>query len=200
MRGLFLISMLVFSQPPFFSHSPFSGNPDFINPTGTYILPGIVKNNHVTTHSGELRVRLIDPNTAAICFYINKGFPGYESGAFLDTLTYEDNRIYYTPPGDTSCSLLFSFLPRTVEMVQIVSDLYCTCGFRPGVLVPATFEKSSNEIPIIQDLSGHGTPPTATLHFKMNFPSPKNGYFVGNSQYGTDRISSIRGKGSLFDL
>jgi hypothetical protein len=156
MRSLFILSIL------FLGHTPLSGSLGFIDPTGTYILTGIVKNNHVTSHSGELRVRLVDRHTAAVCFYINKGYPDYESGAFLDTLAYEDNRLCYTPASDTSCSLLFNFQPRTVEMVQIVSDLHCTCGFRQGVLIPATFDKSSNAIPVIQDLSAHGSASTYT--------------------------------------
>jgi hypothetical protein len=156
MRSLFILSFI------FLGYMPLSGSLDFIDPTGTYILTGIVKNNRVTSHSGELRVRLVDRHTAAICFYINKGYPDYESGAFLDTLAYEDNRLYYTPPSDTSCSLLFNFQPTAVEMEKIVSDLHCTCGFRPGVLVPATFDKSSNAIPVIQDLSAHGSSPAHT--------------------------------------
>ncbi len=38
----------------------------FLNPTGTYILKGKVKNNRVTGHSGELRVRLLDDHKIAL--------------------------------------------------------------------------------------------------------------------------------------
>jgi hypothetical protein len=155
MKSLFILSiaLLTRSSPP--------GTPDFIDPTGTYTLTGTVKNNRVTSHSGELRVRLIDRHKAAVCFYINKGYPGYESAAFLDTLQYEDNRLTYTPAQDTTCSVLFDFLPRAVEVIRLVSDPRCGCGFAPGVFIPATFDKSSNAIPVIQDLSAHGSPPQA---------------------------------------
>ena len=155
MKSLFILSLVLLTRP-----LP-PGNMDFIDPTGTYTLTGIVKNNRVTSHSGELRVRLLDRHKAAICFYINKGYPGYESGAFLDTLQYEDNRLTYTPAQDTTCSVVFDFLPRAVEVIRIVSDPLCGCGFGPGVFAPATFGKSSNAIPVIQDLSAHGSPPFA---------------------------------------
>jgi hypothetical protein len=135
-------------------------NPEFIDPTGTYILTGTVRNNQVTSHSGELRVRLLNRHSAAVCFYINKGYPGYESGSFVDTLSYEDNRLVWTPVTDTTCSVLFDFLPAAVEIMRVVSDLTCGCGFGPDVFTPATFYRSSRDIPIIQDLSGHGSRPS----------------------------------------
>ena len=52
------------------------GSPDFINPTGIYLLKGEVKNNKIIGHSGELRVRLLDSITVAICLYLSKGYPG----------------------------------------------------------------------------------------------------------------------------
>jgi hypothetical protein len=44
-----------------------------------------------------------------------------------------------------------------VEVLEIYSDPHSGCGFGRDVLVPAVFRKSSNEIPIIQDLSARGT-------------------------------------------
>ena|ERR1700733_13844572 len=134
-------------------------NPDFVDPTGTYILTGNVRNNRVTGHSGELRVRLLNQHSAAVCFYINKGYPDYESGAFVDTLSYEENRFMWTSAADTTCSLLFDFQPAAVEIIRIVSDPNCTCGFAPDVLIPATFYRSSRDVPVIQDLSAHGSKP-----------------------------------------
>jgi hypothetical protein len=54
----------------------FSGSPDFVNPTGTYILKGEVKNSKIIGHYGELRVCLLDSSTIALCFFVNKGYPG----------------------------------------------------------------------------------------------------------------------------
>jgi hypothetical protein len=133
------------------------GSPDFINPTGIYLLKGEVKNNKIIGHSGELRVRLLDSITVAICLYLSKGYPGYESGAFTDTLHYGDNTVVYTPAGDSSCSIYFAFDVRTVEMFESLTDPHSGCGFLPGVLVPSIFEKTSSDIPVIQDFSPRGS-------------------------------------------
>jgi hypothetical protein len=126
---------------------------DFIDPTGTYLLKGEVKNGQIIGHSGELRVRLLNVHTVAMCLYLDKGYPGHESGSLLDTLLYEDNRFIYIPTNDSSCAVYFAFDVKTVEISQSMTDLRAGCGFRPGVLVPSRFEKVSSEIPIIQDLS-----------------------------------------------
>ena len=153
MKCLFILPLLLTAR---LSLTGDLRDPDFVDPTGTYLLTGIVKKNHITGHSGELRVRLLDRHSAALCFYINKGYPGYESGAFMDTVAYEDNTLCYFPTQDSSCYLFFSFDPKSVEMIQMYNNPRSGCGFGPGVIVPAVFEKSSRELPVIQDLSAHG--------------------------------------------
>ena len=128
----------------------------FLNPTGTYRLKGAVKNNKITSHSGELRVRLLDEHTVALCFYINAGYPSYSSGSLIDTLSYEDNAIIYQPSKDTSCSVYFYFDPQKVKLMQVMSDPHSGCGFDPGVFVPVVFPKISSDIPVIQNLGGRG--------------------------------------------
>jgi hypothetical protein len=147
MKSLFLLSFLLLSRV-----LPISGQ-SFIDPTGTYLLKGEVKNGRIVGHSGELRVRLLNAGLVAMCLYVNKGYPGYESGALLDTLRYDENRFIYTPAGDSSCSVYFAFDQRTVEIFQSLTDPHAGCGFGPGVLIAAVFEKTSADIPIIQDLS-----------------------------------------------
>jgi hypothetical protein len=129
-------------------------NQTFINPTGTYILKGEVKDNKVISHSGEIRVKLLRPEQLALCFYIDKGYPGYESGSFWDTLDYEDNQAVFRAT-DTGCILRFNFKRNGVELVHIFSQAGSDCGFSPGVLTGAFFTKASSGIPVIQDLSGH---------------------------------------------
>ena len=129
---------------------------DFIDPTGTYILKGEVHNNHITGHYGELRVSLINETTAAFCFYINKGFPDYASGAFMDTLSYENNMFKYHSRRDTGCSVVMMFKVQTAELMELYTDPHSQCGFAPGVMAPVTLWKISGEKPIIQDLSGRG--------------------------------------------
>jgi hypothetical protein len=131
--------------------------PDFINPTGTYILKGEVKNSKIIGPYGELRVRLLDTGTIALCFSVNKGYPNYESGSLVDTLRYEDNRSIYRPANDSSCTIYFTFELRAAEVSDVVTDPHSGCGFRPGVMAPAVLEKTSSEIPVIQDLSLHGS-------------------------------------------
>ena len=150
MKSLFLLSFLLLSGA-----LSMSGQ-NFVDPTGTYLLKGEVKNGMIVGHSGELRVRLLDAGRVAMCLYVNKGYPGYESGSLMDTLSYADNRFVYTPETDSSCSIYFAFDPRTVEVYQLLSDPHAGCGFGPGVLIAAVFDKTSAEIPIIQDLSKRG--------------------------------------------
>ena len=146
-----------FLLPLFLLNTTLPGySPDFIDPTGTYILKGDVKKNRIVGHYGELRVRLLDPETAAFCFYINDGYPNYAFIALMDTLKYEDNRLFYKSKRDTSCSLVLSFNAHDVELMEIYSDPQTGCGYGPGVLIPAIFDKESSEIPIIQDLSRQG--------------------------------------------
>lgn len=128
----------------------------FLNPTGTYRLKGVVKNNKVTGHSGELRVRLLDEHTVALCFYINAGYPAYQSGSMIDTLSYQDNVVIYQPSKDTTCAVHFYFAPQKVELLQVMSDPHSGCGFDPGVFVPVAFPKISSDIPVIQSLAGRG--------------------------------------------
>ena len=128
----------------------------FINPTGTYILKGDVKKNNITGHFGELRVRLLDSQTVAFCFYLSSGFPDYAAAAMLDTLRYEDNSIHCRPGRDSTCSLILYFSARSVELMKVFTDPATGCGFAPGVIVPATLQKTSSEIPVIQDLSTRG--------------------------------------------
>jgi hypothetical protein len=137
----------------FFLFAPPDKAPTFIDPTGTYILKGDVKKNNITGHFGELRVRLLDSQTVAFCFYLSSGYPDYKAAAILDTLQYADNSIHYQPKADSTCFFVLTFSARSVELMTVFSDPGSGCGFAPGAIVPATLQKSSSEIPVIQDLS-----------------------------------------------
>lgn len=145
MKSLFLLLLL---------NAPLPGTPpSFLDPTGTYILKGEIKKNRIVGHYGELRVRLLTPETAAFCFYLNAGYPNYGSVALMDTLKYEDNRLLYKSKKDSTCSVVLLFNMHGVELMEIYSDPHTGCGFGPGVMVPAVFDKTSSEVPVIQDLS-----------------------------------------------
>jgi hypothetical protein len=130
----------------------------FIDPTGTYVLRGDVKKNNITGHYGEIRVRLLNKKTAAFCFYISNGYPNFLSGAFLDTVGYEDNRFLFQPAKDSGCALILTFSLQDVDIMEVLYDPRSGCGLAPGVMEAATFRKVSSEVPVIQDLSKRGQP------------------------------------------
>jgi len=66
MKNIIFLSLFLLSG------RPRGDSPDFINPTGTYILKGEVKNARIIGHYGEIRVQLLDSGTIALCFYVNK--------------------------------------------------------------------------------------------------------------------------------
>ena len=149
MKIFFFLSLLL---PGLF---PSDNNQTIINPTGTYILKGEVKGNKVISHSGEIRVKLLQPEMLTLCFYIAKGYPGYESGSLMDTLRYTDNSAVYVSK-DSTCTLRFYFRQNGVELIHIFSMPARDC-FSPGVLTGAFFRKASSGVPVIQDLSGMRT-------------------------------------------
>src|ERR1700743_1347775 len=100
MKSLFFLSLLLIGS--IFS---FRSKQIFLDPTGTYMLKGAVRNNQIVGYSGEIRAKLLQPDRIALCLYVNKGYPGYESGALLDTISYDDNRATYLPLKDSSCFL-----------------------------------------------------------------------------------------------
>jgi hypothetical protein len=132
-------------------------DPEFINPTGTYLEKGEVKNSKIIGHYGELRVRLLDTNTVALSYYANKGYPNYEFGSFIDTLHYADNRAIYKPVNDSACAIYFAFESRSVEVIKVLTDPRSGCGFGPGVMIPVMLQKTSSDVPVIQDMSLHGS-------------------------------------------
>jgi hypothetical protein len=157
MSRLFIISVLFLCQGLFSSGVlPHATAPDFIDPTGTYTLTGKVKKNRVMGHSGELRVSLLDSSRVAISFYINKGYPDYASGAMTDTLKYNEDMARYTPSCDSTCTIIFWFSSRTAEIRGLYTNPHSSCGFASGVMTAAIFEKTSEEKPVIQDLSARG--------------------------------------------
>lgn len=130
---------------------------EFIDPTGTYILKGDVQKNKIVGHSGEIRVKLVSRDHIAISFYISKGYPKYESVAFVDTLVYDENVARYIPAGHEGCSLIFCFSYHDAELEQTYTNPEVGCGFGDGVIISTSFAKKSAEQPVIQDLSYHGT-------------------------------------------
>jgi len=148
MKSLFLLFTITCS-------SLLNTDDGFIDPTGTYILKGEVQKNKIISHSGEIRVKLLDNGKVAISFYINKGYPGYESVSFVDTLPYADNLAKYNPAAYADCTIIFAFSNKDAEIQQVYTDPQSGC-FGKDILISTFFKKSSSDKPVIQDLSAHG--------------------------------------------
>jgi hypothetical protein len=99
---------------------------------------------------------LLDSSRVAISFYINKGYPNYEAGSMIDTLIYNEDIARYTPSCDSTCTIIFWFSDKTMELRGLYSNPHSSCGFATGVMTAAIFAKTSREKPVIQDLSAHG--------------------------------------------
>jgi len=157
MRRLFIIPILFLCQGLLcgVTAQDFIGS-SFVDPTGTYTLTGTVRKNRVMGHSGEVRVVLLDSSRVAISFYINKGYPNYEAGSMIDTLKYNEDIARYTPSCDSTCTIIFWFTDKTMELRGLYSNPHSGCGFATGVMTAAIFIKTSRDKPVIQDLSAHG--------------------------------------------
>jgi hypothetical protein len=159
MKNILFLSLFLVGQSQFAGSGggSLTKSPDFIDPTGTYLEKGEVKNSKIVGHYGELRVRLLDSSTIALSFYVNKGYPNYEFGSLMDTLSYDGSRASYKPTNDSACAIYFAFELRSVEVFQVLTNPRSGCGFRPGVMIPAVLVKTSSDVPVIQDLSVHGS-------------------------------------------
>lgn len=122
----------------------------FIDPTGTYLLKGLLHKGKISGHFGEIRARLIDSAHVLLSFDINQGFPENANGFFSDTLPYNGIESTFIPPADTLCTIVFVFSPQAVETKQWLRDPHCSCGFEKGLMVSARFSRYSAEAPYIR--------------------------------------------------
>jgi hypothetical protein len=131
------------------------GQNNYVNPTGSYTLKGKKLKNGERANHGEVHVKLIDNNRLAISFYYNKGYPSYNSGSFVDTLDYVDNKAVYTydepeiPISD--CRLTFTFHKQKVTINHEAEDYNYSCGFGMGVVASGIMLKTSAKVPEIKD-------------------------------------------------
>jgi hypothetical protein len=131
------------------------GQTNYVNPTGSYILKGKKLKNGERANHGEVQVKLIDKNRLAISFYYNKGYPSYNSGSFVDTLEYVDNKAVYTYDEPerliSDCKLTFTFDKKKVTINHQAEDYNYSCGFGMGVVASGIMPKISARIPEIKD-------------------------------------------------
>ncbi|MFN5649132.1 MAG: hypothetical protein ACK458_16580 [Sphingobacteriales bacterium] len=126
-----------------------------LDPTGTYKLGKSAedKNGDVYGYYGELRVKKVDSSKILMCFYICKGAPSYNSGSFVDTLSYNNMTASYRYADDSTCTVTFQFEKKGVDVSSVQDDLNFGCGFGHGVLASGYFKKISHKEPDIVDLT-----------------------------------------------
>ena len=128
-----------------------------IYPCGTYklISKTTYKNGNKIGKHGTIRVKPISSDKIIMSFYVNLGFPTYNSGSFIDTLTIESNNATYKiPEYDSSCQIKFKFSISTISISETTEDYYMGCGFGNAVRTDGLqFKKTSSKIPKIKDFT-----------------------------------------------
>ncbi|WP_057936129.1 hypothetical protein [Algoriphagus resistens] len=143
--GGILIVLLLFS-----GCNAFKGN---LDPTGTYSfgLRPMGEEDSGIGYNGLIQVIGIGNNKIAMTFEVNKGAPSYNSGSFVDTLAYADNRSIFTIPAiDPSCRITFEFDRKGVEVNEEADNLNSACGFGNAVVAKGYFKKVSKKKPVLK--------------------------------------------------
>lgn len=123
------------------------------DPTGTYSfgtrLVGEIDSG--IGYTGMIQVIKIDDNEIAMTFEVNKGAPSYNSGSFVDTLAYVDNKSIFTIPAfDPSCRITFEFDKKGVDVNEEADNFNSACGFGNAVVAKGYFKKISKEKPVLK--------------------------------------------------
>lgn len=151
----FLITVVVFSC--LFIQSVKGQSINFVNPTGTYNYDGKTykKNGDTYGYFGTVKVFKLDSTKILMNFYVCKGAPSYNSGSFIDTLEYSNNKAIYR--GDTSmvqttCKLTFLFTSKGL-MVELFSDYpNMACGFGQAVDAQGFYKRVKGKIPTKEEI------------------------------------------------
>jgi hypothetical protein len=123
-----------------------------INPIGTYKLESKTreKNGEIYGYFGEIRVAKLNAEKIIMSFEVCKGAPSYNSGSFIDTLNYKNNKaIYADPENDQSCEITFEFTEKGIFVIEKTDDLNSGCGFGHAVVADGFYKKISRKIPKI---------------------------------------------------
>jgi hypothetical protein len=130
----------------------FTAQTTLLDPTGTYHLVSRTKkkNGEVYGYTGQIQVKKISAERIVMTFEVNKGAPGYNSGSFVDTLLYKNNRAIYTDPeSDTTCKITFEFEKKGVSVKEETADYYWGCGFGHAVVATGYYRQISNKTPVL---------------------------------------------------
>ena len=126
----------------------------YIDPTGTYQLESKTKkkNGDVYGYTGQIQVKKIDSIQIVMTFEVNKGAPSYNSGSFVDTLIYNNNKAFYTDlESDSTCKITFNFGKNGIIVEEETDDYNSGCGFGHAVVADGFYKKISNKIPILTE-------------------------------------------------
>lgn len=124
-----------------------------IDPTGAYKLVSKTKkvNGEVYGYSGDIKVKLLSNARIAVSFYVDKGYPSYNSGSFVDTLSYDGEKAIYKTEYDASCKIIFKFSDKGVILNEQTNDYNFGCGFGHAIIASGFYKKYSSAAPVIKD-------------------------------------------------
>jgi len=127
---------------------------DDLNPTGTYLLDEKTKIEDGETYGyfGKIQVVAIQKNKIAMTFYICKGAPSYNSGSFIDTLDYIDNKALHRDEDLNDCLTEFTFNKNSITVIEKKENRGC---WGNGVQAHGIYQQSSSKPPLLMHpLSG----------------------------------------------
>lgn len=125
-----------------------------IDPTGTYDLDAKTtkKGGEIYGYSGQIQVKLLAENRIAMNLFVCIGAPSYNSGGFIDTLDYNNNKaVYRVPDIDSSCIITFIFTDKKVTVDELTDNYNFGCGFGNAVVASGNYKKTSSEVPVLKD-------------------------------------------------
>lgn len=120
----------------------------YVEPTGTYKLNNIIekKKGEIYGYFGQIQVKKINSEEIAMTFEVNKGAPSYNSGSFVDTLIYKENKaIYRDIESDSTCKITFNFDKKGITVIEETADYNWGCGFGHGVVANGFYKKISTK-------------------------------------------------------
>jgi len=124
------------------------------DPTGTYSF-GIIPSegqDPVIGYTGQIQVVKLSGEKIVMTFVVNKGAPSYNSGSFVDTLSYSNAMAIFTiPEFDPSCAITFEFDSNGVEVDEKTDNFNSGCGFGSSVVAKGYFKKISIEQPVLKN-------------------------------------------------
>jgi hypothetical protein len=129
----------------------------YVSPDGVYSYQGktMKKNGETYGYFGTIKVVHLNSEKVIVNFYVCKGAPSYNSGSFIDTLSYINNEATFT--GDTTdgqppCRVVFHFSKKGISADMIAADPNFACGFGHAVDAQGFYKRLPGKLPAKQDL------------------------------------------------